>query len=103
MCPRNVPLRSVNLDDLQSRLVARQIADYKSAVEASFRCSSEGRMPGSGRPIRLATITVQPADDEHSYLRTIWTTAGVGDVDDCNDNPDQHDKDYLGGTDRSGG
>ena len=50
-----------------------------------------------------------PAGDEHQtveavvFLGTTWTTAGVGDVDDRNDNPDQHDKDYLGGTDRRGG
>ena len=47
--------------------------------------------------------------DEHQtveavvFLGTAWTTAGVGVVDDRNDNPDQHDKDYLGGTDRSSG
>jgi hypothetical protein len=37
------------------------------------------------------------------WLRTTWTTAGVGDVDDRDDDPDQHNKDYLGGADRGGG
>jgi hypothetical protein len=38
-----------------------------------------------------------------SVLRMTWTMAGVGDVDDRNDNPDQHDEDHLGGADRGGG
>ncbi len=40
--------------------------------------------------------------DRSRPLRTTWTAAGVGDVDDRNRDPDQHDKDHLGGTDRGG-
>ena len=58
--------------------------------------------------IHLAGLGHEP-DSEPSTnlrsrpLRTTWTMAGVGDVDDRNDNPDQHDKDHLGGADRGGG
>jgi len=45
-------------------------------------------------------IQLQQGDDN---LRTTWTAAGVGDVDDRDDDPDQHDKDHLGGSDRGGG
>ena len=45
-----------------------------------------------------STVTILPM-----FLGTTWTTAGVGDVDDRDDNPDQRDKEHLGGTDRSGG
>jgi hypothetical protein len=44
-----------------------------------------------------------PTRPSGCWLRTTWTTAGVGDVDERDNDPDQHNKDYLGGTDRGGG
>jgi hypothetical protein len=35
--------------------------------------------------------------------RMTWTMAGIGDVNDRDDDPDQHDEEYLSGTDRGSG
>ena len=66
--------------------IAQRLA---SAMSGRLRVRLEDHCPG------LPMMSVV-------FLRTTWTTAGVGDVDDRNDNPDQHDKDDLGGADRSG-
>ena len=68
--------------------------DWRRLLTGARPAGTEAFVPG-------ISVAVTRARGDNS-LRTTWTAAGVGDVDDRNDDPDQHDKDHLGGTDRSG-
>ena len=75
------------------------------------RGAASCRRGGLCRHVRFRSRTRQDrsADDvlpQRCFRRrspVTWMTAGVGDVDDRNDRPDEYNKNYLGGTDRCGG